>query len=219
MNKKVTAAFVAAASAATIGVGAFLAPAQAYPPGKHLAVTAADPVSTKPYTFSATVSQGLPGARVKVTVYYGRGGGRFATEQVGIIGPDGKVTLTFAVDLKDPDKYRVLRVRAIVLSNTNPERANTVVAVHSRGISAPKVAYLDEEFPATASGFAPNAPITLTAIRGSQRITVTGTTNAQGRFTGAFTLPKVGKWALVATSGGNSATGRLRIKRGHPAGA
>lgn len=215
MNKKVTAAVVASVSAAAIGVGGFLAPAFAYPPGKHLAVTASDPVSTKPYSFSATVSQGLPGAKVKVTVYYGRGGGKFAAEQVGYLGSDGKITVSFSLKLDDPDDYKVLRIRAVVLSDTNAERANTVVAVYSRGISAPKQAYVDEEFSATASGFPANKPITLTAVRGSQRVTVAGTTNAQGRFTGQFTLPKVGKWSIVATSGGKSATGRVNIKRDH----
>ncbi len=213
MNKKVTAALVATGSAAVIGVGAFLAPASAYPPGKHLTVTASDPTSVKPMTFTATVSQGLPGARVRVAVYL-RKGGKKVGETTGYLGPDGTLTVTFTLRLKDPDDIKTLRVRAVVLSDTNYEKATTVLVVRGRGVGVPKNAYVGEPFSATASGFPANAPITLTAVRGKTKVVVAGTTDASGKFTGSFTLSTTGHWSIVAASGHKSATGTVKVLTG-----
>lgn len=214
MKKKVTATLAAAATAVAIGAGAYLAPAQAYPPGKHLTVTATDPTSLKPFTFTVTVAQGLPGARVRVGVYRKKGGKKLG-EIVGVLGPDGTLTVPFTLDLKDPDDIKSLRVRAVVLSKTNFEKAATTVVINGRGITLPKNGYVGEAFNTTATGFAPNAPIQLVAVRGKQRVVIDGTTNASGKFTGSFTLPDKGRWTIVATSGGKSVKGDVKVLQDH----
>jgi predicted RNA-binding protein with TRAM domain len=202
MNRKLSTTLAAGATAAAISLGGIAAaPAFAYPPGTGLQVsTSLTPIPLNPSSFTVTVSQAKPGSNVTVRI---NRVGRNHTLLTGraIADANGKATFTFKIY---GGQQGQITVKATASDAGYKEKATTTVAILGRTITAPTTVDKGETFEVTVTGYTKKKRITITAVRGKTKVSVSGRTDAAGNFTGELTLNKSGTWAIIATSRGRA---------------
>ena len=184
-----------AGGALAMGLALPLATAHAYPPGTSLAVAAvSSPIPGKPSNYTVTVTNGLPGCKVRIQVRNNKRTGR--------IGPDGTATFSIGVSVKS-GKYTV---KAKTLSCDVKENTSTDILVTQYRLNGPTTVRANRSFLVQARGWLPRTAITFTALDSSGKVEYAETlrTNSRGDSRNRLRLLNVGAGAVVVTQGSKS---------------
>jgi len=169
--------------------------AHAYPPGTSLAVAAvSSPIPGKPSNYTVTVTNGLPGCKVKIQVRN--------NSRTGRIGPDGTATFNIGVSVKS-GRYKV---KAKTLSCDVKENTSTDIVVTQYRLNGPTTVRANRSFLVQARGWLPRTAITFTALDSSGKVEYAETlrTNSRGDSRNRLRLLNVGAGAVVVTQGSKS---------------
>ena len=189
-------ALVGGTVAATEGV------ANAYPPGKHMTVSA-HPSFVRPGGDVNIVAHRVkPGCKVKFTL-----GSHSATATAG---PHGIARVQ--LDAPFSPGFKTLTAKTVGCSFS--ETATTQIFVGRPHVEVPNNVEHGKPFNVHAEGFPANRKITIfISLHGKTVAEHKTTTNSNGVANANFTLNKKGSYLAVATSGGVAAANSFRISK------
>lgn len=177
--------------------------ANAYPPGKHMTVSAHPSVVRPGGRVNVVAHRVQPGCQVRFT-----------------LGSDTAVSTANAggvarAHLTAPSSTGPKTVTATSFNCTNPETATTQIFVGKPHVEVvPSNVEHGDTFAVHAEGFPANHKITIfISLHGKTVASKKTTTDSQGRADASFTLSKKGSYLAVATTGNAAAAEAFRVTK------
>jgi hypothetical protein len=200
----------ALSAACTLGFGVtgslIAAPAFAYPPGQHLAVSASPVGSPTRHgqQFTVTVTNGKPGCTVRVS-----GGGDPVRT---VIGTNGSATAVITVEA---DGHRR---RAIITAKTEHckgrganESASTQVTLTPGNVHCGERGRRGRRFDIDLDGWKGHRRISVIITNGRYRYHLSDWTDDHGHVSVRFTPDRAGVWAVIAVQDSQTANVNITV--------